>query len=128
MINNKQPNHKCVLCGAKYHACDSCFEIKTYTPWRTVCDTFNHYLIWGIIRSYKTGILSKEQAHSELISQGVFDGNFSDFLPEITIALDEIFDIPKPVKSKKKTNELEAEISCDDEMITKDDGFSQTQE
>lgn len=127
MSNNRQPNHECVLCGKKYHACDSCFEIKTYTPWRTVCDTFNHYLIWGTIRSYKTGILSREQAHDELIGYGVKDGEFNDFRPAVAITLEEIFTVPKPAKSKKKSVELKAETHEGDDEITTDSDDEQTQ-
>jgi hypothetical protein len=121
-MSNAQLNHECVLCGKKYHACDSCFQIKTYTPWRTVCDTFNHYLIWGAIRSYKTGILSKEQARDELVAQGVREGEFSDYLPTIAITLEEIFTAPKLTKSKKKSNEFNAEVNeSDGDIATNSD-------
>lgn len=48
----KEINHHCVICGQGYHACDSCDKIHSFTPWRSLADTMNHYKIYLILSDY----------------------------------------------------------------------------
>lgn len=59
-------NHWCILCGKGYHACDSCNEIKTYSPWRTLTDTIEHFKIFIVLKDFHNKIISKEEAKAKL--------------------------------------------------------------
>lgn len=59
-------NHWCVVCGTGYHACDTCDEIKSFTPWRALTDTVEHYQIFLILKQFNNGIIDKEEAKSML--------------------------------------------------------------
>ena len=58
-------NATCDICGKKYHICSSCKEVKSFTPWRTVTDTMQHYLIFLSLSEY-TKTKDKEKAKEEL--------------------------------------------------------------
>ena len=58
-------NATCDICGKKYHVCNSCKEVKSFTPWRTVTDTMQHYLIFLALSEY-TKTKDKEKAKEEL--------------------------------------------------------------
>ena len=58
-------NATCDICGKKYHICSSCKEVKSFTPWRTVTDTIQHYLIFLALSEY-TKTKDKEKAKEEL--------------------------------------------------------------
>lgn len=58
-------NATCDICGKKYHICSSCKEVKSFTPWRTVTDTMQHYLIFLALSKY-TKTKDKEKAKEEL--------------------------------------------------------------
>ena len=62
---SQELNATCDICGKKYHICSSCKEIKTFTPWRTVTDTMQHYLIFLALSEY-TKTKDKEKAKEEL--------------------------------------------------------------
>ena len=58
-------NATCAICGKPYKVCRSCQEIKSFTPWRTVTDTLQHYSIFLTLTEYaKTK--NKEVAREEL--------------------------------------------------------------
>lgn len=100
-------DHTCVICGTKYHACDTCQKIKTYTPWRTLCDSVEHYQVLLAIRSYDSGLFTKEEAAEDIKKRGVTLGSY-DSWPETTKGkLDEILAEPK---RKKKTMQVPEEI------------------
>ena len=58
-------NATCDRCGKKYHICSSCKEVKSFTPWRTVTDTMQHYIIFLALSEY-TKTKDKEKAKEEL--------------------------------------------------------------
>ena len=58
-------NATCDICGKKYHLCNSCKEVKSFTPWRTVTDTMQHYIIFLTLSEY-TKTKDKEKAKEEL--------------------------------------------------------------
>lgn len=68
MEQNQKINHWCVVCGKGYHACDSCNKEKSYTPWRVLTDTIEHYKIFMILKNYNNKLISKEHAQEMLLS------------------------------------------------------------
>ena len=62
---SQELNATCDICGKKYHICSSCKEVKSFTPWRTVTDTMQHYLIFLVLSEY-TKTKDKEKAKEEL--------------------------------------------------------------
>lgn len=67
MNNSKKINHWCVLCGAGYHSCDKCDNQSTFTPWRTLTDTLEHFKIFMILKDYNNRKIDRESAR-ELLS------------------------------------------------------------
>ena len=67
MEHGKEINHWCVLCGTGYHACDSCNKEKTFTPWRTLTDTIEHYKIFTVLKDYNNKLIDRDKA-KELLS------------------------------------------------------------
>ena len=58
---SKEINHWCVVCGKGYHACDSCNEIKSFTPWRSLTDSIEHFKIFTVLKEpYQTMYNNKE--------------------------------------------------------------------
>ena len=62
---SQELNAACDICGKKYHICSSCKEVKSFTPWRTVTDTMQHYIIFLALSEY-TKTKDKEKAKEEL--------------------------------------------------------------
>lgn len=58
-------NATCDICGKPYRVCNSCKEVKSFTPWRTVTDTMQHYIIFLALSEY-TKTKDKEKAKEEL--------------------------------------------------------------
>lgn len=87
----KQLNHTCIVCGKPYHSCDSCEKIKSYSPWRTITDTFDHYRIYVAIKSFDSGILSLEEVLQELDSLGVTETTYINWPEGTRRKLDGIF-------------------------------------
>ena len=63
---SKEINHWCVVCGKGYHACDSCEKIKSYTPWRTLTDTIEHFAIFTVLKDYNNKVIDKQEARKLL--------------------------------------------------------------
>ena len=62
---SQELNATCDICGKTYYVCNSCKEVKSFTPWRTVTDTMQHYLIFLALSEY-TKTKDKEKAKEEL--------------------------------------------------------------
>ena len=62
---SQELNATCDICGKKYHVCNSCKEVKSFTPWRAVTDTMQHYIIFLALSEY-TKTKDKEKAKEEL--------------------------------------------------------------
>ena len=58
-------NATCAICGKSYKICRTCQEIESFTPWRTVTDTLQHYAIFLALSEY-TKTKDKERAKNEL--------------------------------------------------------------
>lgn len=61
-----QNNHWCSVCGTGYYACDSCKEVSSFKPWRTITDTIEHYKIHLIVTDYNNGLIEKTEAKNKL--------------------------------------------------------------
>lgn len=98
MANKESLDHKCIICGTMYHACDTCQQVKTYTPWRTLCDTFDHYRIYLVIREWQEKIISKSEAQQKLRELGVTKNVRKDWPAGTVKLLAEIFEGTKKQK------------------------------
>ena len=58
-------NAICDICGKPYHVCQTCKDITSFKPWRTVTDTFPHYMIFLAISDY-TRTKDKQKAKEAL--------------------------------------------------------------
>ena len=86
----RQNNSTCSICGAEYHVCSTCNETKTYTPWRIIVDTIEHYKIFMIIRDYNNGYMSKKEASKELRKLDLTELN--TFVSEVKHKINEILE------------------------------------
>lgn len=70
---SKEINHWCVICGKGYHACDSCDSMKSFTPWRALTDTIEHFQLFVILKNYNNKLISKEEARKDLSKINISD-------------------------------------------------------
>ena len=94
-------NHWCVVCGKGYHACDACDETKSFIPWRRITDTPEHYQVYLIIKQYRSGVMSKQQAKAMLSDIGVTDTK--EFKDDVKKVLREILKAEKPKKNQDES-------------------------
>ena len=106
-------NHWCVVCGTGYHACDTCDEIKSFTPWRALTDTVEHYQIFLILKQFNNGIIDKEEAKSML--SGLDLSKRDTFKESAKNVLNEIF------KEEAQTRKSVRKKSVEDTVQNNDD-------
>ena len=87
-------NAKCDICGKRYHICNTCREITSFTPWRMVTDTIEHYKIFLILSEY-TQDENKSKARESLSSCD---------LSELDSFNDNIKNVIKEIMKEEKTN------------------------
>lgn len=92
----KELNHTCAICGVKYNHCNSCDTITSFTPWRAIVDSIEHYKIFLIIRDYHNKHISKEEAKSQLKDINLEDIN--TFVYEIQNKILEILEVTQEEK------------------------------
>lgn len=93
-------NHQCSICGKRYHFCVDCGNAKTFTPWRTIVDTIEHYKIYIVIRDYENKYIDISSAKEQL---NKIDLNGLDsFIPEIRLKIEEILSYEHKLNKKKK--------------------------
>ena len=123
-------NATCDICGKPYRVCNSCKEVKSFTPWRTVTDTMQHYFIFLALSEY-TKTKDKEKAKEELSKYDLseldtFNENIKSAIKEImaeeknveTVSeetVEKIVEI-KPQKATKKgrASVKQSEVTNDD--------------
>ena len=127
---SQELNATCDICGKKYHICSSCKEVKSFTPWRTVTDTMQHYLIFLALSEY-TKTKDKEKAKEELskcdLSElDTFNENIKTVIKEImaeeknveTVSeetVEENVEIkPQKTTRKGRTSVKQSEVTNDD--------------
>lgn len=81
-------NHTCDICGEKYHFCTTCSNIESFTPWRTIVDSIEHYKIFLIIRDYTNKNISKDEAKTQLEELDLSE--LDSFVTEIKTVIKEI--------------------------------------
>ena len=110
-------NHWCVVCGKGYHSCDSCAKIKSFTPWRSLTDSIEHFKIFSILKDFNNKLISKEEARKLLSNIDLSDkDSFKDSAKNV---LNEIYKEDTVVEHKKirkrnfvsEDNKDESEIS-----------------
>ena len=105
-----KPNHACLICGEEYYACDSCLEVKSFTPWRVITDTQQHYQIYFTIKSYQEKLINKAEAREELTNIGVTAEEAQSYKEGVkNLVLDILKEDKAPVKnapSKSKPNKF----------------------
>ena len=89
---SQELNARCDICGKPYHVCNSCKEIKTFTPWRTVTDTLQHYAIFLALSQY-TKNKDKTEAKNELSRCDLSE--LDSFNENIKAVIKEIMEEPK---------------------------------
>lgn len=82
MINNKN-NNWCRTCGKEFYSCDSCQQVKEYTPWRVLCDTKEHYQIYMAFIMHRDGVMSESETRDSLKRMGVTVSEIKTFIPAI---------------------------------------------
>jgi hypothetical protein len=110
----KEINHWCVVCGKGYHACDSCNTTKTFTPWRVLTDTIDHFKIFTTLKDYNNGLINKEEAKELLSNVDLSEkDSFRDGSKKL---LNEIFkeDIVEVKPTKRKNSKVESNKSVSD--------------
>lgn len=73
----------CRTCGKEYKVCPTCAEIRTYTPWRTICCTADHYKIWLAVEQYRKGVIDKKTAKEQLCTIGFNNDESATFIPAV---------------------------------------------
>lgn len=110
---SKEINHFCIICGKGYHACDSCDEVKTFTPWRSLTDTIEHFQLYMVLQDYINKRITKAEAKKELSN---FDLSEKDsFKDSAKNAINEILST-KIAKTKTK---IENEVKVDESTENK---------
>ena len=98
-----KPNAKCDICGKQYYTCNLCSEVKSFTPWKIITDTLEHYEIFLVLSEYSS-TKNKEKAKQEL--QKCDLTGFKSFNENIKAAINEIMDdftTHKVINKKNKT-------------------------
>lgn len=94
MLNNAV----CDICGKPYHVCQTCKNITSFKPWRTVTDTLPHYMIYLAISDY-TKTKDKSKAKEELSKCDLSE--LDNFRPEIKNVINEIMGTQNATKNNK---------------------------
>lgn len=95
-------NSICDICGKPYRVCNSCTDIKSFTPWRTITDTMDHYKIFLVLSNY-TNTKDKVRAKQELETCDLSE--LETFRPEIKAVIKEIMAEDKIVKQEEVKSE-----------------------
>ena len=95
-MSNKA-NHYCIICGKGYYACNNCDNLKKLGFWKTLTDTPEHFLLYGVLQDYLNKKITKTKAKRELAN---FDlSELETFKPSAKNAIKEILGI-EGVKQK----------------------------
>ena len=114
---SKKINHWCVVCGKGYHACDSCNEIKSFTPWRSLTDSIEHFKIFSVLKDYNNNLIDKNEAKEMLSNVDLSDKD--SFKESSKRLIDDIFkeDIVQKVTKKKSFSKIvdESDVKVDED-------------
>ena len=110
----KDLNHTCIICGKKYHSCDSCNNVKKIKPWRSITDTSNHYQIYLIINDYNYSNIDKKTARDMLLKCDLSE--LENFIPNVAKIIKDILSCDKN-KTRKQKEKLNNTL---DDQVTQD--------
>ena len=110
-------NHWCVVCGKGYHACDSCNETKSITPWRSLTDTVEHFKLFTVLKDYNNKLIDKTEAR-KLLSNIDLSGKDS-FKDSAKNVLEDILkdDVVEPKKMKKRYDKSVKDETVEDIVV-----------
>ena len=91
-------NSVCDICGKPYRVCNSCKDIKSFTPWRTITDTMDHYKIFLVLSNYTN---TKDRARAKQALETCDLSELETFRPEIKAVIKEIMAEDKIVKQEE---------------------------
>lgn len=111
-MTNNNINAYCTICNKGYHVCNTCKNTRSFTPWRTVVDSMEHYKIYMAIHGY-TVTKNKEQAKAELQTCDL--SGLESFKDEIKSVINEIMTEPVKNKSFTKNKKLKTKVQFDNE-------------
>lgn len=98
-MSNKQSNSVCAICGRPYYCCNDSLAAKSFTPWKKIVDSMEHYKIFMALMSYTNQSIDKKQAADELKSCDL--SGIEGFPENIRAAIDEILDAPRSANISK---------------------------
>lgn len=81
---------KCLICGEEYEVCPYCPTTIKATPWRTVCCSREHFVIYMLVREFDAGIIDSQEAREyiketrmDLSDKGSFDEGVQKIIKRI---------------------------------------------
>lgn len=98
-------NNECCVCGKEYEVCVSCQNIKNLNPWRTICDTKEHYQVYIVVKDYKAKKITANEAKAMLENVNFDVHTISEYKDNVQKSLREIFRTRANKKSEHKTTE-----------------------
>lgn len=107
--------HQCIICNAQYTSCDLCEEVKTYQPWRALCDTSKHYQIYQIIAELRGKVMNELEAKDSLTHIGVTIDEIKTFIPAVQDILLPIMET-KVEEKHMSVSEVEFETVVEDDV------------
>ena len=99
--------NQCCVCGKEYEVCTSCQNIKNLNPWRTICDTEEHYQVYVVVKDYNTKKITANDAKTMLENVNFDVNTISEYKDNVQKSLREIFRTRVNKKSEHKTTENE---------------------
>lgn len=96
---SKHLNHTCAICNKNYYFCLDCGNAKSFTPWRTIVDTIEHYKIYIIIQDYVNKRINKTEASRQLSQLDLSEKD--NFVTEIKDVINDILKEEEVVVKKK---------------------------
>ena len=94
----------CLICGEEYDVCRLCPSTAKYTPWRTLCDSVEHYKIYLLLSEYDGGVISKEDACEYLTKLKISEDEIETFIPSVKKTVKEILSCKKETKRETPKN------------------------
>lgn len=92
-------NARCDICGKEYYVCQSCSEVAKFKPWRTVADTFEHYMVFLALSNYHHNG-NAEEARKALSSCNLTD--YETYNDNIKLVIDKIMENKQETASDNK--------------------------
>ena len=125
-------NATCAICGQPYKICRTCQEIKSFTPWRTITDTLQHYSLFLVLSEYsrtKDKTKAKDElSKCDLSEKELFKDSVKNMIDEImkedTIKIiEEISEktVEENVEIKPQKATRKGRISVKQSEVTNDD-------